>query len=210
MKFVRGSFRQNILSCVLLSASIAAYAHSLLLPGSSSTLSLQTQPHPLHHLPVTPRRGGHSSPAHSEGACRGFACSISALSSGTRGSPWHTAVCWSGSPRARERHQNQALDCSWLKTLSCLPDQSTDIRQGPQLQLGAGNSSAFGPSCHQRGVQCQQHRGMEQLMAEGLRHIKELWMGTMCLWRQSTILLPLHELNIHQLSAGEGGDGCVF
>lgn len=27
-------------------------------------------------------------------------------------------------------------------------------------------------------------------MAEGLRQIKDLWMGTMCLWSRSTIPLP--------------------
>lgn len=50
-------------------------------------------------------------------------------------------------------------------------------------------------------------------MAEQLRHNKDqhrVWMGTMCLWRHSPILLPLHELNIRQINAREGGDGCVF
>lgn len=172
------------------------------MPGSSRTLSLQTQPHPLQPLPETPRRGGRSSPAHSEGACRGFACNISALSSCTRGSPWHTATCWLGNPRARAGHQGQALGCSWLKTLSCLPEQSTDTRQGLSYSWVQGTALPLSQLSPERGGQ---HQAMKQLMAKGLRHIKDLWMGTVCLWRHSTILLPLHELNIHQLSAGEGG-----
>lgn len=156
---------------------MAGPMHSLLLPGSSRTLSLQAQPHPLHPLPATPRRGGRSSPARSEGACRGFACSISALSSGTQGSPWHTAICWLGSPRARVRHQTQALGCSWLKTLSCLPDQSTDTRQGPQLQLLQATALPLVPAVAREERDAGQHRGMEQLMAQGLRHTQDLWMA---------------------------------
>lgn len=156
---------------------MAASMHSLLMPGSSRTLSLQPHPPPPHPLPATPRPGGHSSPARSEGACRGFACSISALSSGTRGSPWHTAICWSGSPRARVRHQTQALRCSRLKTFSCLPDQSTDIRQGPQLELVQAPALPLVPAVAREEHGTGQHQGTEQLVAQGLRHIQDLWMA---------------------------------
>lgn len=51
---------------------------------------------------MTPRPGERSSPARSEVPFPVSADSSTALSSYTQGSPWHTAVCWSGSPETKK------------------------------------------------------------------------------------------------------------